>query len=164
MHQIPFPEPFRHDHPPVRDINEVEAARLTLSQRAADRIAAAVGSWWFIGTQTVILTAWAAVNVAGWVYRWDPYPFILMNLLLSLQAAYSAPVIMMSQNRQAMRDRLEAENDYVLNRKAEEEIRVVLEHLSAQDEALRQVLLVLEQVRRDSPGTDGSHPSAGGGG
>jgi uncharacterized membrane protein len=160
MHRIPFPEPFRHDHPPVRDINQVEATRLTLGQRAADRIAAIVGSWWFIGIQTLILAVWAAVNVAGWVYHWDPYPFILMNLLLSLQAAYSAPVIMMSQNRQAMRDRLEAENDYVLNRKAEEEIRAVLEHLSAQDEALRRVLLVLDRARADSSEPDARRSAA----
>jgi uncharacterized membrane protein len=162
MHKISFPAPFRHNHPPVQDINQIEAQRLTLSQRAADRIAAALGSWWFIGIQTTLLAIWAAVNVAAWMYHWDPYPFILMNLLLSLQAAYSAPVIMMSQNRQAQRDRLEAENDYVLNRKAEEEIRAVLEHLSAQDEALKRVLLILDTVRVDDSGTEADHPAPDG--
>ena len=75
--------------------------------------------------------------------HWDPYPFILMNLFLSLQAAYTAPMLMMSQNRLAARDRLEAHNDFEINRKAEEEVRAVLEHLSAQDEALAKIVETL---------------------
>jgi uncharacterized membrane protein len=162
MHKISFPAPFHHDHGPVQDVNQIEAKRLTVGQRAADRIATALGSWWFIGIQTTFLAIWAAVNVAAWMYHWDPYPFILMNLLLSLQAAYSAPVIMMSQNRQAQRDRLEAENDYVLNRKAEEEVRAVLEHLSAQDEALKRMLLILDKTRVDESGTEAGGPASDG--
>lgn len=131
-----FPVPFRHDHPPVRNVNEMVEERLTLGQRASDRVATVVGSWPFIIVQSVLLMAWAAVNVTAWVKHWDPYPFILMNLFLSLQAAYTAPVIMMSQNRQAMQDRIEAHNDFLINQKAEEEIRAILEHLAAQDEAL----------------------------
>ena len=77
------------------------------------------------------------------VHHWDPYPFILMNLFLSLQAAYTAPVLMMSQNRLAARDRLEAHNDYEINRKAEEEVRAVLDHLSAQDQALTRIVEAL---------------------
>jgi uncharacterized membrane protein len=131
-----FPAPFRHDHPPVRDVNEVVEEALTLGQRASDRIAAVVGSWPFIITQTALLMLWAALNVTAWVQQWDPYPFILMNLFLSLQAAYTAPMIMMSQNRQALQDRIEAHNDFLINQKAEEEIRAILDHLAAQDEAL----------------------------
>lgn len=140
MQHVQFPKPFEHAHPPVRNVNELEVERLTPSQRAADRVAAIVGSWWFIGTQSVILLGWAGLNVTAAIQHWDPYPFILMNLFLSLQAAYTAPVLMMSQNRLAARDRLEAHNDYEINRKAEEEVRAVLDHLTAQDQALTRIV------------------------
>ena len=138
-----FPRPFEHAHPPVRNVNDIEIERLTRGQRAADRVAAIVGSWTFIATQSMILVAWAWLNLTAWIRHWDPYPFILMNLFLSLQAAYTAPMLMMSQNRLAARDRLEAHNDYEINRKAEEEVRAVLDHLSAQDEALTRIVETL---------------------
>lgn len=143
MQPLHFPKPFAHTHPPIRNVNEIEIERLTPSQRAADRVAAIIGSWWFIGIQSVMLLAWAALNVTAVVNHWDPYPFILMNLFLSLQAAYTAPVLMMSQNRLAARDRLEARNDYDINRKAEEEVRAVLDHLTAQDQALTRIVETL---------------------
>jgi len=87
---------------------------------------------------------WVVLNVAAAIRHWDPYPFILMNLVLSMQAAYTAPIIMMSQNRQADRDRLEAHNDYVINQKAEEEIRAVMNHLETQAEALMQIYQILD--------------------
>ncbi|MCA9947140.1 MAG: DUF1003 domain-containing protein, partial [Anaerolineales bacterium] len=77
----------------------------------------------------------------------DPYPFILMNLVMSLQAAFTAPVIMMSQNRQTVRDRLEAHNDFMINQKAEEEIRAILTHLEAQNAALAEIHNELAQLR-----------------
>ena len=134
-----FPEPFRHEHPPVLDVNAVVEGGLSFGQRWADRVAAGVGSWPFIIVQSILLSFWAVLNITAWVRQWDPYPFILMNLFLSLQAAYTAPVIMMSQNRQAMKDRIEAHNDFLVNLKAEEEIRAVLDHLAAQNEALLQL-------------------------
>ncbi len=143
MHKVQFPKPFEHAHPPVRNVNEIEVERLTVGQRAADRVAGVVGSWWFIGIQSVLLMGWAWLNVVAWTSHWDPYPFILMNLFLSLQAAYTAPMLMMSQNRLAARDRLEAHNDFEINRKAEEEIRAILDHLSAQDEALVKIVEAL---------------------
>lgn len=146
MHQLHFPQPFQHAHPPVRNVNDIEAERLTLGQRAADRVATLLGSWRFIAVQSLLLAAWACFNLVAWTRHWDPYPFILMNLFLSLQAAYTAPVLMMSQNRMAARDRLEAHNDYEVNRKAEEEVRAVLEHLSAQDEALTKIARALVEV------------------
>ena len=88
----------------------------------------------------VRLVGWAWLNLTAWIQHWDPYPFILMNLFLSLQAAYTAPVLMMSQNRLAARDRLEAHNDYEINRKTEEEVCAVLEHLTAQDAALSKIV------------------------
>jgi uncharacterized membrane protein len=134
--KLHFPEPFKHRHPPVESINQLFDARLTISQHAADWFAAMMGSWKFIIAQSILLGVWALLNMAAWIRHWDPYPFILMNLMLSLQAAYAAPIIMMSQNRQAARDHLEAHNDYVVNKKAEEEVQAILEHNAAQNEAL----------------------------
>lgn len=146
MTKLQFPSPYRHEHPPVRNVNEVVEERLTLGQRAADLIARTVGSWPFIISQSVVLGIWAALNITAWVEHWDPYPFILMNLVLSLQAAYTAPMIMMSQNRKAMRDHIEAQHDYEINEKAEVEIRAVLDQLTAQDLALQQIAQLLQNI------------------
>lgn len=110
-------------------------------------MAAVVGTWRFIIAQSVLLAARVIMNVVGYVQRWDPYPFILMNLLLSLQAAYTAPIIVMSQNRQNTRDRIQAHNDFLLNQKAEEEIRAALEHLAVQDRALAIIQESLDRLR-----------------
>jgi uncharacterized membrane protein len=136
MKKLHFTDPFRHKHPPIQDANKLFDAQLTRGQRAADWLAAMMGSWLFIVTQSIILAAWTLLNVVAWISHWDPYPFILMNLVLSMQAAYAAPVIMMSQNRQVARDRLEAHNDYLVNKKAEEEIRAILAQSSEQNDAL----------------------------
>ncbi|HSU17334.1 DUF1003 domain-containing protein [Longimicrobium sp.] len=141
-----FPHPFRHDHPPVVNVEEVMAERMTVGERTADRVAAMMGSWKFIIIQSSILAVWFMLNSVAMIRHWDPYPFILMNLVLSTQAAYAAPIIMMSQNRQAVRDRLEARNDFEVNRKAEIEIAAVLEHLAAQDRALEQVHALLARL------------------
>ena len=100
-------------------------AQLTTGQRIADAVAATMGSWRFIIIQTTILVFWIALNVTAYVQRWDPYPFILLNLALSFQAAYAAPFIMMSQNRQQDVDRKEAAADYQINIKAELEIELL---------------------------------------
>jgi len=105
-----------------RNVNEVDEDRMTLGQRVADRVADTIGSWPFIILQTIILLIWITLNAAAWINHWDPYPFILLNLMLSFQAAYSGPVIMMSQNRQSAKDRLAAEIDHQVNTKAELEI------------------------------------------
>jgi len=101
------------------------AAQLTLGQRIADTVAATMGSWTFIIIQSVILLIWIILNVTAYVQQWDPYPFILLNLALSFQAAYAAPFIMMSQNRQQDIDRKSAEHDYQINIKAELEIELL---------------------------------------
>jgi len=146
MRTIRFPKPYQHTHPPVQDVNQLYEAQLTFGERAADKVAAVAGSWTFIIIQSIILAIWVALNTVAWARHWDPYPFILMNLVLSLQAAYTAPVIMMSQNRQADRDRMEAHNDYLINQKAEEEVRAILDHLAAQDEALLAINETLAQL------------------
>ena len=93
--------------------------QLTVGQRIADTVAATMGSWTFIIIQSALLFVWIALNVTAYIQQWDPYPFILLNLALSFQAAYAAPFIMMSQNRQQDVDRKAAENDYHVNIKAE---------------------------------------------
>jgi uncharacterized membrane protein len=98
---------------------------LSLGSRVADIVAAIVGSWRFILVQSALLAVWLAGNAVFGSNAWDPYPFILLNLLLSFQAAYTAPIIMMSQNRQAEIDRQRAENDYNINIKAELEIELL---------------------------------------
>jgi len=112
-----------------RNVNDVDEERLTFGQRIADSVADLIGSWPFIITQSVILFIWIALNVTAWINRWDPYPFILLNLALSFQAAYSGPVIMMSQNRQSLKDRLSAEIDHQVNTKAELEIGLLIRRI-----------------------------------
>ena len=148
---------YRHDHPPVRNVNEVVSQTMTLGQRVADRVAVAVGSWPFIIVQSVLLCVWMAMNVylvvmvrtqPGFLRAWDPYPFILLNLVLSFQAAYTGPVVMMSQNRQNEKDRLAAQNDYEINKKAEEEIEVILKHLVHQDKLILDATSRIEELQK----------------
>jgi uncharacterized membrane protein len=105
--------------------SQKNATDLTIGQRIADTVAATMGSWTFIIIQSVILLVWIVLNVTAYVQQWDPYPFILLNLALSFQAAYAAPFIMMSQNRQQDIDRKAAENDFQVNIKAELEIELL---------------------------------------
>jgi uncharacterized membrane protein len=122
--------------------------RLSLGDRVADQVAAVMGSWRFIIIQSIILALWVILNVVAVIRHWDPYPFILLNLMLSFQAAYAAPIIMMSQNRQAAIDRTEAKHDYEVNQKAELEIEVLQDKLSVVlDEEISELkaLLVSQQ-------------------
>jgi len=98
-------------------------------QRVADAVAATIGSWRFIIFQSASIALWITGNVIAGKDAWDPYPFILLNLLLSFQAAYTAPAIMMSQNRQSELDRRHAESDYEINVKAELEIELLHEKI-----------------------------------
>jgi uncharacterized membrane protein len=111
----------------------------------ADKVAAIAGSWPFIIAQTILLSVWVLFNVVAYIHHWDPYPFILLNLVLSLQAAYTAPMIMISQKRQAARDRFAAANDYEINLKAELEIRTIIEHHEAQNLALAEILRSIQE-------------------
>ncbi len=107
------------------------ADELTLGQKIADWVAGTMGSWKFIIIQTTILFVWIVLNVTAYVQKWDPYPFILLNLALSFQAAYAAPFIMMSQNRQQDIDRKVAEEDHRVNIKAELEIELLHQKIDA---------------------------------
>jgi uncharacterized membrane protein len=108
---------------------EGPAPPLTLGERLSDLVAAIVGSWRFILTQSALLMIWLVANAAFGNNAWDPYPFILLNLMLSFQAAYTAPIIMMSQNRQADIDRIRSIADYQVNIRAEAEISLLHEKL-----------------------------------
>ncbi|MDO8388496.1 MAG: DUF1003 domain-containing protein [Polaromonas sp.] len=118
----------------------------TRGQRLADGVAATIGSWRFIIFQSTAIALWITGNVLTGRGAWDPYPFILLNLLLSFQAAYTAPAIMMSQNRQSETDRRHAENDYEINVKAELEIELLHEKIDLMKD---QELLALTEAVRD---------------
>lgn len=138
----------QHHHKPVSNINLAHEESLGFGDRVADSFATVMGSWRFIIVQSILLLMWMALNAAAWFEHWDPYPFILLNLALSFEAAYAAPIIMMSQNRQAAKDRLMAEEDYHVNTKAEEELKAIMHHLEQQDEVMIDILRRLEEQHR----------------
>src|SRR5262249_17290990 len=107
----------------MRSANEIIESKATFGERLADSVANFGGSWAFIITFLVLLVVYSLVNVGLGARAWDPYPFILLNLILSMLAAIQAPVIMMSENRQDTKDRLRRERDFDVNRRAESEIQ-----------------------------------------
>jgi len=125
--------------------HEEHSDSLTYSQRLADNVANAMGSWNFIIIQSVIVVLWMTINILAFIKHWDPYPFILLNLLFSTQAAYAAPIIMMSQNRQNERDRMQAMKDYQTNIEAKKEIEELQLRLnSIEIEKLDKIIRLLE--------------------
>jgi len=105
----------------INSLQKQADANRTLGERLADFVTAWVGSWSFLIVQSIVLVCWVVVNVLGWWHHWDPYPFILLNLVLSFQAAYATPVIMMSQNRQARLSDLRNQLDLQINLLSEQE-------------------------------------------
>jgi CRP/FNR family cyclic AMP-dependent transcriptional regulator len=134
----------------ARNPNEVIAENLTLGDRLADAVARFGGSWRFIIAFGVVLAAWVAVNLALVTRAWDPYPFILLNLFLSMLAAVQAPIIMMSQNRQDAKDRLRSELDFAVNRKAETEIIQLAAKLNRIEDRLDDLQAALPRRERDA--------------
>src|SRR3954451_16400974 len=131
----------------IRTWYEEQKASETFGQRLADNVANGMGSWKFIIIQTAIVAAWMIFNFIAFVKHWDPYPFILLNLLFSTQAAYSAPIIMMSQNRQNERDRARALSGYetdLASRKGIEELTARLESIEL-NKKLEKILALLEK-------------------
>jgi uncharacterized membrane protein len=127
-----------------QDGTQMAAAECTRGQRIADVVAATMGSWNFIIIQSVILLIWIILNVTAFMEQWDPYPFILLNLALSFQAAYAAPFIMMSQNRQQDIDRKAAAH-HQINIKAELEIELLHQKLDQMRET--EVLYLTQAVK-----------------
>ena len=147
MKKLNFPKPFEHNHPPVRELSEIDTGPTTRGEKFADWVYKNIGSWRFILIQSILVVVWVILNATAYIRAWDPYPFIFMNLIFSLQAAYTASLIMMSQNRQ---DKLKAHNDYLMNLRAEEESRAVLENLAAQDKALQVIYQELLELRKET--------------
>jgi len=146
---IQFPT-FKHDHPAVINVNKVADQQMTVGQRVADKVAATMGSWNFIIIQGSLLAAWIVINTIQLFFRaFDPYPYILLNLALSFQAAFAAPFIMISQNRQAEKDRLMADSDYHCNVKGEEEVRHIMDHLDHQDKIIVQILQRMDTQHKE---------------
>jgi uncharacterized membrane protein len=127
--------------------HETHSESLGYGQRLADSVANGMGSWRFIIIQSLIVILWMALNVVGFVNHWDVYPFILLNLLFSTQAAYAAPIIMMAQNRQNERDRAHADADYKTNCEAKLEIEELLKKLnSIEIDKLDKILEIVQKM------------------
>jgi CRP/FNR family transcriptional regulator, cyclic AMP receptor protein len=129
----------------ARNVNEMIEEEATTGERIADEVARFGGSWSFIITFGVVLVAYSGINVALGSRAWDPYPFILLNLFLSMLASIQAPVIMMSQNRQDKKDRVRGELDFEVNRRAEAEIQVLSQKLRLMDEKISDVVELLRE-------------------
>lgn len=122
--------------------------RMSFGDRMSDRVATFGGSWTFILSFVAVLIIWMVLNVSAWLFKpFDPYPFILLNLVLSCVAAMQAPIIMMSQRRQESKDRLRAENDYRVNLKAELEVRLLHDKIDHQLSHQWQRLAELQQIQ-----------------
>lgn len=133
-----------------QDVEPIIDNQLTLGQRAADKIAEFGGSWTFIVTFFTVLLVWIIGNV--WLLGktpFDPYPFILLNLILSCLAAIQAPIIMMSQNRVEQKDRMRGENDYKINLKAELEIKLLHEKIDHLTAAQNKYFVEMQQMQID---------------
>jgi uncharacterized membrane protein len=129
--------------------HEKHIETLGFGSRLADSVAKGMGSWKFIIFQTILVILWMSLNLVGFFYHWDVYPFILLNLLFSTQAAYAAPIIMMSQNRQSERDRMQAQADYQTNIEAKQEIEsltIMLNRLEV--EKLDKIIAMLEEMKK----------------
>lgn len=177
LHHLParerrIVEAILHRTPVARDVNRAFLDERSFGERVADRIAAFGGSWTFILLFLAFLAGWMALNSGILAPRheaFDTYPYILLNLILSTLAALQAPVIMMSQNRQAARDRLDAANDYDVNLKAETEIRGLHDKLDVLREAdwadlVRLQQVQIEMLQRLLAGSADPPPEARGGG
>jgi uncharacterized membrane protein len=139
----------QHDHPPVRDLNREAERKLTFADRVADDFAHLLGSWVFVLAQAGIMVVWVGLNALNVIRPWDKYPFLFLNLVLSLEAAVWVSVVLMALNRLAERDRMRAQHDYELNVKTEEELKALMNHLMHQDEILLQIVNRLDRGDRE---------------
>jgi uncharacterized membrane protein len=155
----------------LQNMNESREDNLSFGQRLADRVARFGGSWKFIISFMLLLVIWIVINLVLVGHnRFDPYPFILLNLLLSCLAAIQAPVIMMSQNRQEEKDRKRNENDYVVNLKAEIEIRtlhqkidlLIQEQFKQLIESQAEQIKLLQAIIRENAKHNGNDKTKGG--
>jgi CRP/FNR family transcriptional regulator, cyclic AMP receptor protein len=134
-----------------RNPNDIIEKEATFGERIADTVAGFGGSWTFISLFGIVLTVYTLINIVLGKSAWDPYPFILLNLFLSMLAAIQAPVIMMSQNRQNTRDRLRSELDFEVNRRAESEIQGIARKLNLLDDKMHDFDDLLRHAARANP-------------
>lgn len=127
----------------IKNTNEIWKEVISFGQKSSDLIAKIVGSWKFIIIQSILLLGWMSYNLLG--QHFDPYPFILLNLVLSFQAAFSSPIIMMSQNRQEEKDRIKFDNNYEINKRTETETEDIIKQLNNQNKILVEILEKLEK-------------------
>src|SRR2546422_5361202 len=139
----------QHDHPPVRHLNREFDRKLTFTDRVASDFARLVGSWVFVLAQLGLMLLWVLLNALSVLRHLDPYPFLFLNLVFSLEAAIWVSVVLMALNGQADRDRLRAQNEFELNVKAEEEVKALMNHLMHQDEILLQIVNRLDRGDRE---------------
>jgi uncharacterized membrane protein len=144
-HEREIIERFINRKQVARNVTHDFEEQLKFGDRLADKFAEIMGSWRFILIQSALLAIWVVLNITAFINHWDPYPFILLNLALSFQAAYAAPIIMMSQNRQADKDRLQSKNDYEVNLKAEMEIMQLHEKFNDLRDSLWVELVEMQQ-------------------
>jgi uncharacterized membrane protein len=132
--------------------HEKHVETLTVGQLLADRVTLAIGSWTFIAAQSIVILIWIVLNVVGFIHHWDPYPFILLNLLFSVLSAYAAPIIMMAQNRQSERDRYQASEDHRVNVEAKQKIEELQSALARiENDQLGEILRILNTRQEASP-------------
>ena len=131
-----------------KDWHQRHHETLKFGDHLADSVAKGMGSWRFIIIQTILVIFWMGLNLVGYFFHWDVYPFILLNLVFSTQAAYAAPIIMMAQNRQNDRDRMQAQADYQTNIDAKLEIEALTIKLkSLEVDKLDKIIQMLEQMK-----------------
>jgi uncharacterized membrane protein len=138
-----------HKHP----VNQLFHDEATVGERVADKAASGIGSWWFLGIQSVFIAIWIVLNtIEFFTHKWDVYPFILLNLAFTIQAAFTGPVLLLSGNRQAQKDRLRLEHTAEVAEAAEKATLEILEEIERNTEATLQVLEHLKK-RRAARGT-----------
>ena len=135
-----------HLHP----VNQIHIDEATFGERLADKVATVIGSWPFLIIQTVLILIWVTLNVIGIINHWDPYPFILLNLCFSLQAAYTGPILLVAGNRQSQLDRLRLEHTAEVEEASEKMTIEILKEIETNTEATVRILQHIKQQKRGS--------------
>jgi len=132
-----------HLHP----VNQIHIDEATFGERLADRVATVIGSWPFLISQTVVIAIWVILNVVAFINHWDPYPFILLNLAFSLQAAYTGPILLVAGNRQSQLDRLRLEHTAAVEEAAEKMTIEILKEIERNTDATVKILEHIKQQK-----------------
>ena len=135
--------------PSRHPVNQIAVDEASVGERLADQIAAGIGSWRFLIVQTIAVCTWVALNVVGFINRWDPYPFVLLNLLFSVQAAYTGPVLLLAGNRQSQKDRLTLEHAAGEGDKTDKQNVEILTRIAENTELTVQILQHLDEQRAE---------------